>query len=90
MNKNTETRKESLLEAIWHHLVGYRYYAIISNSVGTMDINLHNRICETREEAVRVIRQCRSFDCVEVVSFFSKHRYRNVVDENGVCRNVML
>lgn len=87
MGKNE--RKESLLEAVWHHLFGYRHYAVVSNDAGTMNINLHNRICETREEAMMVLRGCRSFELVEIVSFRSRHRYESVKTGNGMYVNLL-
>lgn len=80
-------RRESLLEAVWHHVVGYRYYAIVSNSVGTMQIHLHTRICRTRGEAEAVIAGCTSYNKVEIIAFWSRNRYMSYVDENGVTQN---
>lgn len=82
--------KESLLEAVWHHLFGYRYYAVVSNSTGTMEVNLHNRICRTRDEAARVLRGVRSFEMLEVVSFRSRNRYLCVKDGYDTWKNTVV
>lgn len=72
--------KETLFQAIWHHLVGYKYYAVISNRVGTFDIALHSNICATHKEAKELLHGVASFQPVEIVTFRSRNRYIKTAD----------
>ena len=73
-----EKLKESVLERVWHFVVGYRYYAVVSVRKGTFEVGLHSVILQSRKEAERLLMGVESFREVEVVAFWSRERY--VVD----------
>lgn len=73
-----EKVKESVLERVWHFVVGYRYYAVVSVRKGTFEVGLHSVILQSKKEAERLLMGVESYREVEVVAFWSRERY--VVD----------
>lgn len=72
--------RESILQAVMNHLFGRKYYAVISNRIGTLDVGLHENIFESRKEAEHLLDFVQSFNQVEVVSFRSHHLYKRRED----------
>lgn len=78
--------RENLVQKIWHFVVGYHYYAVVSNSVGTFEAAIHSAILPTRAAAKRHLEGVSAYKELEIVSFWSRNRYVNYTDESG--RNV--
>lgn len=67
--------KESILEKIWHHLFGYKYYAVISNRRGTLNVGIHENILLDYEDAKKLLVGNSTFEKLEIVSFRSREKY---------------
>ncbi|MBP5479691.1 MAG: hypothetical protein J6Y15_10075 [Bacteroidaceae bacterium] len=67
--------RENLLQMIWHHLFGYKYYTTVFNVRGTFELGVGGRIFSTRKEAERSLDDNTTYKMFEVVSFWSRNKY---------------
>lgn len=72
--------RESILQAVMNHLFGRKYYAVISNRIGTFDVGLHEAIFDNRKDAEHYLDFIQLFNEIEVVSFRSHHLYKRRED----------
>ena len=75
--------KKTIIQQILDHIFGHKYYAVISNRVGTFQVGLHENICATKAEAKQLLMGVASFQQVEIISFRSRNNYIRQTDEKG-------
>ena len=76
--------KKSIIQAILDHIFGHKYYAVISNRVGTFRVGIHENICASRSEAKKLLMGVTSFQELEIISFRSRNKYIKNVDDKGI------
>lgn len=77
------TERRSVISLILDHLLGRKYYAVVSNRIGTFRVGIHENICSSRAEAKQLLQGVKSFQELEIISFRSRNNYVRRVDENG-------
>lgn len=74
---------ENLLQLMWRHLVGYKYYTVIYNVRGTFELGIGGRIFGTKEEAEKSLDDNVTYRKHEIVSFRSRYKYISGTTEKG-------
>lgn len=75
--------KRSIFQQVIDHIFGRKYYAVISNRVGTFRVGIHENICSSKQEAKQLLMGVSSFQEVEIVSFRSRNNYVRQQDDKG-------
>lgn len=75
--------KQSIIQQIIDHIFGRKYYAVISNRIGTFRVGIHENICSSRSEAKKLLLGVGTFQELEIVSFRSRNKYVKQTDDKG-------
>lgn len=74
--------KESLLQKVFHFVFGYRYYGVVLNRRGTMEIVNSAFIFTSKKDITETFDESMTFRVIEVVSFWSRNKYVRVYNPN--------
>ena len=75
--------KRSLIEMVIDHILGRKYYAVVSYRIGTFMVGIHEPIFQTKRDAKRHLAENKIFKQLEIISFRSRNNYVTATDNKG-------